>query len=164
MGKLRPSKRRVIMCLNYLNSDNGKTARAVYVNPLASDPNSDTGTEAQYESFAHAEIIVRDGEVHVLTVSSENEMSEPVVTCKASCLGMSLEDLREAQGKDPDLQFILEWLRSSAIPPEGDLFLYFYIVMSRAVSKSVYDTMRFLRRMVPRVLCERYGYRGPTYR
>ena len=106
-----------------LNSDNGKTARAVYVNPIASDPNSDAGTEAQYESFAHAEIIVRDGEVHVLTVSSENEMSEPVVTCKASCWGMSLEDLREAQGKDPDLQFILEWLRSSAIPPEGDLFL-----------------------------------------
>ena len=80
-----------------LNSDNGKTAQAVYVNPIASDPNSDAGTEAQYESFAHAEIIVWDGEVHVLTVSSENEMSEPVVACKASCWGMSLEDLREAR-------------------------------------------------------------------
>ena len=40
------------------------------VNPIASDPNSDTGLEAQYESLANAEIIVRDREVHMLTVSN----------------------------------------------------------------------------------------------
>ena len=56
-----------------------------------------------------AEVIFRDGDVHVLTVGMEED--EEKLTCKASCWGFSLEDLKEAQAKDKDPQFTLEWLQ-----------------------------------------------------
>ena len=58
----------------------------------------------------------------MLTVGTESK-DEPKLTCQASCWGFSLEDLREAQAKDQDLQFILEWLRTSTVPQEGELFI-----------------------------------------
>ncbi|MCU7901933.1 MAG: DDE-type integrase/transposase/recombinase [Candidatus Thiodiazotropha sp. (ex Lucinoma aequizonata)] len=40
-----------------------------------------------------------------------------------TCWGLSLTEIKEAQGKDPDFGIILDWLSTSADPSEGALFL-----------------------------------------
>ncbi len=40
-----------------------------------------------------------------------------------SAWGFSLDELREAHGKDQSLELILEWLKSSVKPEEGALFM-----------------------------------------
>ncbi len=40
-----------------------------------------------------------------------------------SAWGFSLEELREAQGKDQNLELILEWMKSSVKPEESALFI-----------------------------------------
>lgn len=102
-------------------SDNGKTVQAVITGSGVPSSHREAEAEPEYEDLVHAEIIFRDGDVLVLAVGATDANQR--LTCKASCWGFSLEDLREAQAKDKDLQFILEWLESSVTPPEGDLFI-----------------------------------------
>ena len=104
-------------------SKNETIVPAVHVSPELSGFTGDAEMMDQLEHSVHTEVIFRDGEVHVLAVGTEGGEDNSELTYKASCWGFSLEDLREAQAKGQDLQFILEWLQSSAMPRQGDLFI-----------------------------------------
>ena len=102
------------------DGDNGKTVQAVKTGSQVSSSHSEAEIEPELVDHVQADIIFRGGDVHVLTVSTDASQN---LACKRSCWGFSLEDLREAQAKDKDLQFILEWLKSSAFLLEGELFI-----------------------------------------
>ena len=40
-----------------------------------------------------------------------------------SSWGFTLEDLRNAQGKDEDFRFIIDWCKDKVIPRENELFI-----------------------------------------
>ena len=72
--------------------------------------------------LAHVDIICTGGEVRVLTRGHSREV-ETKSGNKPSSWGFSLENLKEAQGKDEELRFILNWLTNSVTPGEGELFM-----------------------------------------
>ena len=75
-------------------SKNETIVQAVHVSPGVSGFTGDAEMMDQLEHSVHAEVIFRDGEVHVLTVGTEGGEDNSELICKASCWGFSLEDLR----------------------------------------------------------------------
>ena len=71
--------------------------------------------------LAHVEIICSEEDVHVFALGTS---SKAIATDsdQPSSWGFSLADLREAQSRDIDLCFIIDWLNSSAVPGEAALF------------------------------------------
>lgn len=101
--------------------ENGKTVQAVEVGPVMPSFDMEATCEGGSD-LAHVDIIFAGQEVHVLAVGNSKEV-EAKSGDKPSSWGFSLEDLREAQGKDDELCFILDWLNNSVTPGEGELFI-----------------------------------------
>ena len=70
----------------------------------------------------HVDIVMRDNEVQVITVDPVRDI-ETSSDSNLFSWGFSLDELREAQRKDEDFQFILEWCKNKNIPSEHELFI-----------------------------------------
>ena len=99
--------------------ETGKTIQAMGVSPEMPCFDMEAPCEGGSD-LAHIDIICTGDELRVLTVGHPREV-EAKSGGKPSSLGFSLEDLREAQGKDEELRFILDWLTNSVTPGEGEL-------------------------------------------
>ncbi|MCW4335780.1 MAG: RNase H-like domain-containing protein [Candidatus Thiodiazotropha endolucinida] len=102
-------------------SDNGKTVQAVELDLATPCLRVEAACEGGSD-VAHVDIIFSGEEVHVLSVENRKEVEAKSVD-KPSSWGFSLEELKEAQGKDDTLSFILQWLNHSVNPGESELFI-----------------------------------------
>ena len=71
---------------------------------------------------AHIDIIMVDNDIQVLAASHTKEV-EAKSGVEPSSWGFTLEDLRNAQGKDEDFRFIIDWCKDKVIPRENELFI-----------------------------------------
>ena len=100
----------------------GSEPEAVNVRQLRSASQFTMAIQVGDRPVAHVDIICTGGEVRVLTRGHSREV-ETKSGNKPSSWGFSLENLKEAQGKDEELRFILKWLTNSVTPGEGELFI-----------------------------------------
>ena len=90
-------------------------------------------------SDSHFDIIREDGTFSICTCS-QSVQTEPVQT--STCWGFTIEELSAEQSKDPDLQFILSWLRSKTEPEEGQLFLASKAAKSYWLNKDLFVLLK----------------------
>ncbi len=73
------------------------------------------------EEGVHVEVVTKGD--HFIVLNCGVSQGSPEVSKTPSSWGFSVAELQEAQGKDKDLELILNWLETSVQPDEASLFI-----------------------------------------